>query len=606
MCGIAGYAGLERPAAEFVTEALQELEYRGYDSFGYVVNNHRGYEAVRKVGAPSESFACKCPEAYPGKLCIGHTRWATHGEVCIKNTHPIIGGTLELPVYVVHNGVIDNYKNLKQRLIAEGFEFRTTTDTEVLAHIFDYLASLRRYEEDKVFAAQAILTEILILCEGRYAFAIISEHFPNMLLIACNGCPLVFTEEGHLASDCEAFCGVSDKYYRLNSQQVAVKEVDKPGWHVRTKDLVEVKLTAKPVPSAEEEISQEGNHHRMLHEIREQPAILRKEPLKAIFLPHCARMVFLGCGSSWHAGMLGQYFVERYANLPAEVHYASEFIYHNPKLLSANDLYVAISQSGETGDTVAALQMLNERFGCKANIVLITNKPESTAAQYAQNIFILPAGNEFGVASTKTFTATCACLVDIAYAVETWNQPPRDHPPKFRRSLANAVQKVLDREKEIEEIGRYVAGFLNVLCLGHSLNYPIALEGALKLKEVAYIHAEGMPAAEMKHGPLALIDGGTLSIFVLAESENPPPARLFSNMQEVKARGGAVVAICDKSLADPVSELADKVFILPHVVEHNQPIVASVVLQLISYYAAVERGLPVDRPRNLAKCVTVA
>lgn len=604
MCGIAAYAGTQKPAFEFVADALQNLEYRGYDSFGYVAVDTAGedscYKICRKLGAPSDSLSCNLPEIVPGNLCIGHTRWATHGKVTLQNAHPISSGN----TYVVHNGVIDNEKAIRKRLVKQGYKFETETDTEVIAHLFDYLAKHSKNGEDLVFAACAHLSEILILCEGRYAFAIVSQYFPGMLLAASNGCPLVFTAEGHLASDCEVFTGHAEKYYRLGDRQVAVKEVRRPGWHVYTKDLARIAVEQKTVPQPED-ATQEKEGHKMLQEIHEQPSVLRKEPVGNLFAPSCSRVVFLGCGSSWHAGLLGRYFVEKYATIPAEVHYASEFIHHNPYLLSSHDLYVGITQSGETGDTVAALQMLHKQFG-RAHTILLTNNPESTATQYATCVFPLSAGPEFGVAATKTFTATCAQLLDIAFMVNTWGRRKRSTPPAFRRSLAMAVKRILDREKEIAGIGQYVAQFLNVLCLGHAMNYPVALEGALKLKEVAYIHAEGMPAAEMKHGPLALIDGGTLSLFILAESEQPPPARLLSNMQEVKARGGSVLAICDQSTASRVSELADKMFILPSVVEHNQPIVASVVLQLIAYYAAVERKLPVDRPRNLAKCVTVA
>lgn len=594
MCGIIGYAG-PRPAAEFVLPGLVALENRGYDSWGFVLQEDGPtYVVQRGLGPPSKSPVLASPPVLSYRLGLGHTRWATHGRVCLENAHPIEGGFKANPsCLVVHNGVIEGYEGHRKALEDRGYVFRTETDTEVAAHLFDWLSrQMERCEATDELAMQH-MEELLSLLKGDLALAITSWRFPGWLLAACRGTPLLVTDAGHLASEASAFAGFATGCVRL-ADGAAVRHVDgDDGWYATSLGESITVPEAPPPP--------EGSSTHMLREIREQPDLLALTR-PGLFLNRPPRAVLFGCGSSYHAAMLGAMYLEGQAKVPAEAHHASEFLHRDLTLYPAGTLFVALTQSGETKDTLEGMKKV-QLHGAASKMVLV-NEAFSAAARMGWGTVLLQAGKERGVAATKTFTAQAAALLDISFAC--------GRPGWFgdfghvRKGLSDSVAGVLAKEEVLANAARRLASgaYDRVLYLATGLLYPAALEGALKMKEVSYLHAEAMPAAEMKHGPIALVDGRTLAVFVLGYGSVSDGEKITANAAEVRSRGGDVLALADGSNWGRLPH-AGHTFWWPGVCGAGQPIVASVAMQLLAYHAALARGLDVDRPRNLAKTVTV-
>ncbi len=590
MCGIAGYAG-SKPAAPFLLEAMRRLEYRGYDSWGYALQNKQGSHVVRKgLGAFSESFAVNNGNPhlmFQQEVGIGHIRWATHGTPSMDNAHPLRGGreAYEETCWVVHNGVIDNYRELRQAMVDKGYHFHTETDTEVIAHSFDYLS--RFFIPDAAVTAELVaqvMADLIVMLKGQYAFAIVSKRFPGYVMAACSGAPLLVSEQGYLASDPRALAGFATGAWRLADDSIAV--LGGPDRvNIYDRYLRGGKLLYEAVP----EVTVEGRDpdfcpHHMLREIRQQPDLLRA-PFSGLPLETgpVGRVVLFGCGSSWHAALMGSRYFEEEAHVPAEAHYASELANKDLELYAEDTFFIALTQSGETYDTLAAMREIRDIHGSD-HLLVITNNLTSTAAKLAGYQIDMDLGDERGVAATKTFTVQVASLLELACSFTDGPGMALAHLTTHT-FLPDALELLLANEGQLAQIGKEVAAYANVLYLASGINFPVALEGALKLKEVAYIHAEAMPAAEMKHGPIALIDKSVLSIFIAPFAHDP---RLLANMEEVRARGGPIIVLP-----------------LPRTTTLVEPLVAVVALQLVAYHAAVAKGLPVDRPRNLAKCVTV-
>jgi len=624
MCGIACYAG-KRPAKPFIIQALKRLEYRGYDSWGYTIFDDRGVEEnVRSLGGPGEpsagSFSGADYSKEPvGRIGLGHTRWATNGKVSIDNTHPVAGRpkppfpgaeVMPLPsVYVVHNGVVENYQELREELEAVGHTFDTETDTEVIAHLLADMVPTGS-GNDVTDLADAVI-KVMKRLKGANAFvAGFVRNWSSRLVAASNGSPLVFTQEGHIASDPIAFAGFAKGYSRLPNGQVAI--VSSFYYDEALTTRVEFVVPDTPgspdagfyrpnfklnVPA--EDATQKGPYeHFMRKEIFEQEKVLEATVLPK-YLPPKDRVCLFGCGSSYHAALVGRHYFEGLANLPTSVEYATELADRNMSAFGVADtLFVGLTQSGETKDTLAAFHKLR---ASGVSPLVITNNPDSTVAQCAYPM-LLGCGVERGVAATKTFTAQLIRLYQLAagYCFYRGLDTP-DIDDQFGE-LRSAVSHVLTFENRIKDLAIFARGFRHHLYLARGILYPIAMEGALKVKEVAYIHAEAIHSSEMKHGPIALIDDNTLSIFLLTE-HNP---RVSSNIREILARRGKVLVFADNNMREIAHELVgDSMVVLPTINPYLQPIVMSVALQLFAYHIAVTSGLDVDRPRNLAKSVTV-
>jgi glucosamine--fructose-6-phosphate aminotransferase (isomerizing) len=600
MCGIAGYAG-PRPAYPFIVQALKEMEYRGYDSFGVAVypGNAEAPQIMKGTGSPSRGLS---PGYLEGNIGIGHTRWATHGAVTAENTHPIRGGKPGGPSwYVVHNGIIENHKELRQELQGWGYVFKTETDTEVIGHLFDWFYTTGNLD------LMGTVREVCRHLKGQYAFAVLSPYHVDELAIACKGSPLLLTQEGHVASDLRALSSVASMAYRMSDGAMATIRFsgDKP--NIKVFDSLVIYglwwLHKVPVPD-KESTDLAGCDHYMLKEIYEQPTLLRNG-----WLPKMApipfgkpdRVVLFGCGSSYHAALLGRKYIEDLVGRPCQVEYAtelaSEWFYESP-----NTLWIGLTQSGETKDTLRALERLSKEPGkYPLNLRVITNNRWSSAANLAKVIH-LDCGFEQGVAATKTFTMQVARLLQLACMMGGIRT---NIVEMMRTNLPDAVLMLLQNEGQIKKVAEYVGQWHNILYLARGLLYPIAMEGALKMKEVAYRHAEAMHASEMKHGPIALIDDKTLCIFLLTKQDEPEIRRVAANIEEVQARGGKVVVFADEDSAKALGTGEAIVVILPSVSKLLQPILVNIALQLLSYHVAVRDGLDVDRPRNLAKSVTV-
>lgn len=607
MCGIAAYAG-DQQATPFLAEALRRLEYRGYDSWGFVVGHPDGtFERRVGLGAPSSSFACQVPDLYKGTYGIGHVRWSTHGKPCIANAHPVAGGfcretvpggwTQDATCYVVHNGVITNYAALRRDLEREGYHFTTETDTEVIAHLFDRWSLARG--SDPSLAART-LREVMNKLEGQYAIALVSIRFPGLVLLASRGSPLVISSNGYAASDASALAGYAYRCNTLADGEIAVLDGRMPQFF-RENDrsgriLIDYCETVPPAPT--EDTS--GYSHSMHKEIHEQPALLRRvygwNVLDSQKVKKPDRIVLFGCGSSYHAALLGRHYFENVAGIPSQAEYATELA-AKPIFDIDHTLYFGLTQSGETRDTLTAIERL---IKCGGRVFVLTNNSSSLATKLAVDVQ-LGCGPERGVAATKTFTSQVARLYDLAY---TWADNSALAACEQIKKTGEAVASLLSKEGELKELARFVSKWHNILYLGRGCLYPVAMEGALKMKEVAYRHAEAMHASEMKHGPIALIDDNTLSIVLLTDHNAD---RVISNIQEIRARGGVVLAIADEVSAGKIHDLVEgNVLRLPALpYPYLQPILMAVALQLLSYHVAVGDGLDVDRPRNLAKSVTV-
>ena len=611
MCGIVGYIG-HREAAGLLVTGLRRLEYRGYDSAGVAVLN--GQLHVRKKEGKVDGLA-RMLAANPlrGTVGMGHTRWATHGAPNDVNAHP--HESADGRFAIIHNGIIENYGPLREQLREKGHTFKSETDTEVLVHFVDEIQ-----RETGLGFAEAIrqaLTQVV----GAYGIVAVSRDEPDQLVVARNGSPLLLgigDGENFVASDASPFIEYTRNVVYLTDGEMAT--VRRDGYEVTSIAGAPVSKEVHALEWDLEQIEKGGYEHFMLKEIMEQPVALenamrgRVRPDEGVVrlggltdvLPQlraCERIVICACGTSWHAGLVGEYLVERFARLNVEVEYASEFRYRNPILTPGKDVVLVISQSGETADTLAAVRQ------AKAAGVLtlgVCNTVGSTIARETDAGVYLHAGPEIGVASTKAFTAQVTVLAQIALLLghERGVLSQEDLKTNLRALAAIPAQlhSVLAQDDRIQKIARDYRLASNFLYLGRGVNFPVALEGALKLKEISYIHAEGYPAAEMKHGPIALIDRFMPVVFIATREATYE--KVVSNIEEVAARGGSILAITDEGNRD-LDRLAETVIEVPKTVDAFEPLLTVVPLQLLSYHIAVMRGCDVDMPRNLAKSVTV-
>ncbi|HZZ73542.1 MAG TPA: glutamine--fructose-6-phosphate transaminase (isomerizing) [Pirellulales bacterium] len=628
MCGIVGYVG-DRPAIDFLLQGLRRLEYRGYDSSG-VATLANGRLAVCKTIGRIDVLEEKVQDApIDGQIGIGHTRWATHGAPSDENAHPHIGGSQVLAL--VHNGVIENYRVLKERLEEQGYLFRSATDSEIIAHLIASNLEVQEHSTpkdaggarqkpvDRYAPLVCAVKGALLQLRGTYGLAILFRDYPDVIICARLGSPLVIgvgEHEHFIASDSSPLVGHTDKIVYLADHEIAVVTADALQIIHRDQGPIVPAVSLLETESAQVELG--GYPHYMLKEIFEQPETLQNamrgrlslDDATAVFgglnlspqdLRKINRIVLTGCGTSWHAALVGEYLIEEFARIPVEVEYASELRYRNPPL-DNNTLLFAITQSGETADTLAALREV-KRKGHPT--LAICNTVGSTIAREADGGVYLHAGPEIGVASTKAFTSQCVTLAMLALYFGRLRHMSFGAGLRVIERLQQLPQRVraaLETNQEVRRIAAKYCDCNNFLYLGRQFSFPAALEGALKLKEISYIHAEGYPAAEMKHGPIALVDENTPSVFIVPQGFVYD--KVLSNLQEIKARGGPVIAVIEES-DTRVEELADDVIRVPAVEDFLQPIVGIIPLQLLAYHIATLRGCDVDKPRNLAKSVTV-
>jgi glucosamine--fructose-6-phosphate aminotransferase (isomerizing) len=608
MCGIVGYIG-EQQAVDVVLDGLRRLEYRGYDSAGIATLDNGQLQTQRAEGklVNLEQLLKKSP--LPGTIGIGHTRWATHGKPSQANAHPHRAGNF----VVVHNGIIENYVQLKQQLQAQGHTFKSETDSEIIAHLIEnHYKSVNDCEQ----AVRLALHDL----RGAFAIAVVCDLCPDLLIAAKAGSPLVIGQgrgEYFVASDIPAMLSHTREMIFLNDNEMVV--FSRAHMQITTLEGVAVAAKIKNITWSPTMAEKGGYRHFMLKEIYEQPraiadtiagrisadkdqVILNELNLSAKELAGMERLYIVACGTSWHAALVGKFLIEKYARIPVEVDIASEFRYRQP-LVSAKTLTLVISQSGETADTLAALHEAQQRGG---KVVAICNVVESSIARASEGVIYTHAGPEIGVASTKAFTTQLVALFLFAlHLAQVRHSIDADTSIKLideLLTLPRKLEQTLELDEAIEIAARQFIHVHDFLYLGRGNQYPIALEGALKLKEISYIHAEGYPAGEMKHGPIALIDEN-LPVVVIAPV-NETHEKVISNMEEVRARGGQIIAITDSS-CNSLAETADVIFQIPTIGDDLMPIVAALPLQLLAYYIAVNKGTDVDQPRNLAKSVTV-
>ncbi len=616
MCGIVGYTGFQ-DAYEVVINGLRRLEYRGYDSAGIVMDDKgETFQVAKTKGKVDDLVAISENLAGTSKVGMGHTRWATHGVPSDQNSHPHLSNNGKIAL--VHNGIIENYDTIKTMLTEKGYVFYSETDTEVLVNLIDYIM-VSNPELDFPTAVRYALNEVF----GAYAITVMHDDYPGLLVVARLGSPLAIglgNNEYFIASDASPFVEFTKQAVYLEEGHMATISLE-GGVDIRNiKDNVKITPQVQELKMSLEQIEKGGYEHFMLKEIFEQPKSIQ-DTLRGRLLVEegiikmagiwdhlerinrAERIIIIACGTSWHAGLIGEYLIEEFARIPVEVEYASEFRYRNP-IISEKDVVIAISQSGETADTMAAIKLAKEKG---AFIYGICNVVDSSIARVTDAGSYTHAGPEIGVASTKAFTAQLTILSLIALKLGKHNGNLGNQ--EFMELIAELdaipqrVQEVLESTHEtVKEISRNFVDAQNFLYLGRGYNFPAALEGALKLKEISYIHAEGYPAAEMKHGPIALIDEN-MPIVIIAPKQGHYD-KIVSNVQEIKARKGQVIAVVNKGDTQ-VASVADYVIEFPETSECFSPIIASVPLQLLSYYVAVYRGANVDQPRNLAKSVTV-
>ena len=613
MCGIVGYIG-NKEAYPIIINGLKRLEYRGYDSAGFIVNAEK-FVSEKTKGKVSDLEEKAAKDVLPtATFGMGHTRWATHGVPNDKNSHPHLSNSGKLAI--VHNGIIENYQSIKQRLQQEGYVFHSDTDTEVLINFIEYIKNKKQLPLEE--AVRYALNEVI----GAYAIAVMEEDNPSKMVVARLGSPLVIgigENEFYIASDASPFVEYTQNALYLEDGEMATIELNKELQVRKIHNNEEVDPTIQELKISIDAIEKGGYEHFMLKEIFEQPLSIQ-DTMRGRLLEDgttkisginnnlkqflsADRIIIAACGTSWHAGLVGEYLFEELTRIPVEVEYASEFRYRNP-VINASDIVIAISQSGETADTLAALKLAKERG---AFIYGICNVVGSSIARLTDSGTYTHAGPEIGVASTKAFTTQLTVLTLLALHLGH-KKGTIDHDT-YRRlckelaHIPDLVAKTLEMNKDkVLEIAREYKDVSNCIYLGRGYNFPVALEGALKLKEISYIHAEGYPAAEMKHGPIALIDENMPVVF-LAPSKGHYE-KVVSNAQEIKARKGKIIAVVTEHDTQ-MSSLADHVLEIPEVDEIFSPILSVIPLQLLSYHIATMRGCNVDQPRNLAKSVTV-
>ena len=611
MCGIVGYLG-KKDAYPVLINGLRRLEYRGYDSSGIALYNG-DLEVHKSKGKVDDLENLIGEKKISAKMGIGHTRWATHGEPNNVNAHPHVSNNGDL--VIVHNGIIENCNSLKQLLLDKNYSFKSETDTEILINFIEYVQA-----EEKVSLDQAIrlaLNEVI----GAFAIAVISKKEPSLMVVARLGSPLVLgigNGEFFIGSDATPFIDLTKKVIYLEDGEIAV--LSNNGVSIRTIESDEpIDAVIHKLQIDLNSIEKGGYDHFMLKEIFEQPTSILNTIRGRLFVSNAQirmagldkiseklekanRILIIGCGTSWHAGLVGEYIIEDLARLPVEVEYASEFRYRNP-IISSDDIVIAISQSGETADTLAAIKMAKEAGAC---VFGICNVVGSSIARESHAGAFTHAGPEIGVASTKAFTAQVTVLAMIALYLGRGNgNLSKDKFQEIAKEIELIPAKILsmlDLDDKIQTIAKSLYKSNNALFLGRGFNFPVALEGALKLKEISYIHAEGYPAAEMKHGPIALIDENMPVIVVAPRGDMFK--KLVSNIQEVKARKGIVISITGYGESE-VKSLSDAVIEIPETLDCLTPLLTTIPLQLLSYHVAVQRDCNVDQPRNLAKSVTV-
>ena len=609
MCGIVGYLG-KRDSVTIILNGLHRLEYRGYDSAGIAVIGNDGIQHVKNAGNVSELSKLIDDSVLKGSIGIGHTRWATHGEPNKVNAHPHFDKTGKIAL--IHNGIIENYNSIKEVLSKKGFEFKTDTDTEVIVQLISeiYYSDGLNFEQ----AVQAALNQVV----GAYGIVAFCSDEPNKLVAARHGSPLVLgigKDEYFIASDASPIVEHTREVIYLDENEIAV--ITKSGHEIRSIDNDKIinKISTELELSIEQIEKGEFPHH-MLKEIHEQVNTItdtlrgRIDPKdgsahlggiadKINRIKGAHRIYITACGTSWHAGLMGKYLIEEYARIPVHVEYASEFRYRNP-IINNKTVVIAISQSGETADTLAALKKAKE-FG--ALTLGICNVVGSSIARETDCGVYTHAGPEIGVASTKAFTSQVAVLFLLSLCFSKNNGTTGENFSKALLKIGDQVKQILKNSKKINEVAEATFQSDNFLYLGRGMNFPVALEGALKLKEISYIHAEGYPAAEMKHGPIALIDENMPVVFIAPNDETY--SKVLSNIQEVKARNGVVIALTDHK-TNELKKVSDYIIEVPKS-SHPRifPLLASISLQLLAYKLAVLRDCNIDRPRNLAKSVTV-
>ena len=613
MCGIVGYIG-SRPAYEILIKGLHRLEYRGYDSAGVAMLTDDGrlniYKSHGKV-ADLENF-CNAQDL-DGCAGIAHTRWATHGEPNDINAHPHLSRSGRIAL--VHNGTIENYTVLKEALEQQGYEFKSETDTEVLVQLIEYIMLTNGCQ--LVDAVREALHQVI----GAYAIAVVDTQEPDTIVAARKSSPLVIgvgDGETFLASDATPIVEYTDKVVYLNDGEIAIITRGKP-LKIITADNESAEIDIQTLKMSVSQLEKGGFPHFMLKEIFEQPHTIRdcvrgrignsgsRVTLSGVIehadvFRRAKRIIIVACGTSWHAGLIGKRLIEEYARIPVVVEYASEFRYSNP-IVTPDDVVIAISQSGETADTLAAIKLAKERG---AFVYGVCNVVGSSIARATDSGTYIHVGPEIGVASTKAFTGQVTVLTMFALAVgqvrDTLDREVAAKVVCSIRKLPELIKQTLKLNDKIEKLSDTYTYVHNFLYLGRGYNFPSALEGALKLKEISYIHAEGYPAAEMKHGPIALIDH-ELPTVVIAPKDDLHE-KIISNIQQVKARGGSVIAVVTKG-DTTIAEIADHIIEIPDVPESISPVIVSIPLQLLAYHIAVKKGCNVDMPRNLAKSVTV-
>jgi len=624
MCGIIGYTG-GQDAEPLLIEGLRRLEYRGYDSSGLATLHGRELHLRRKAGRLQNLQRLLHDEPAPGNTGISHTRWATHGKPSDRNSHPHLGGCGRIAV--VHNGVIENYASLRRELEEQGVRFQSDTDTEVIAQLITQLYQSSDYPDDEVWpglrAGRFVhaVHQALSMLKGTYGLAVVCADFPEMLLGARLGSPLVLglgkdKNENFLASDPTALGGLADRVVYLEDRELCI--LTPTEWRIFDQERSPVEATIHAIDWVAGDTEKGIFDHYMLKEIYEQPEALENAlrgrlddsnatahfgglNLDPQQLRRVERIILTACGTSYHAALVGEYLFEEFARLPVEVEYASEFRYRNPPV-DRNTIVLAITQSGETADTLAALRE-SKRKGHPT--LALCNVVGSSIAREADGGVYLHAGPEIGVASTKAFTNQVAVLAMLALYFGRLRHLSPIQGEKFVRDLRcipDLVRRTLHCHDEVKRIAENYYQADNFLYLGRQYLFPVALEGALKLKEISYIHAEGLAAAEMKHGPIALVDEETPSVFLMPRG--PIYDKVMSNLEEIKARGGPVIAIASEGDYE-VQERADDVIFVPEVPDYLQPIVCAIPLQLLAYHIALLRDCDVDKPRNLAKSVTV-